>query len=70
MKKHKILDWVGLTLCIFVLVFALFYASGINLEVLVLWLAIGLVSLFGVVRGVKGLLGKSNQDPFRKFNGC
>ena len=58
MKKHRILDWIGLTLCILVFVFVLLYARVDDLEALVLWFGIGLVSLFGMVRGVKGLLAK------------
>ena len=51
MKKHKILDWIGLVVCVWVLVFVLLYAGGNN-QALVLWLAIGSVSLFGGVRGI------------------
>ena len=57
----KAIDWTGLTLCIFVLVFVLFCANDDgHTEGLLLWTGIGLVSLFGIVRGIKGLIGKPN----------
>ena len=60
-EMKKAIDWTGLTLCIFVLVFVLFYANDDgDTEGLLCWTGIGLISLFGIVRGVKGLIGKPN----------
>ena len=57
--KYKILDWIGLTFCIFALVFVLFYAGGEN-ETLAIWISIAFVSSFGIFRSVKSLIRKSN----------